>query len=254
MRRLCVFLLTLLCSMAAFGQKQVGIETSDLDRKADPCTDFFEYSNGAWRTNNPIPSTMDRWSRRWEAGETNKEQLRVILDEASAKKNQPKGSVDQLIGDYYGACMDEARVNQAGVSPLKPMLAEIDAMKTPADVQRMIIRLQGVGIQVPFGLNSAPDNHNPSQVLADVQAGGLGLPDRDYYFKTEPRFKEAREQYLDHVTKMFKLAGYSDEASSKPPPRSCNLRLVWRVRPWTMWPGAIRSPPTTRPPLQSCRR
>jgi len=215
MRRFCVLLLTLLCSAAAFGQKQVGIETSDLDRKADPCTDFFEYSNGAWRTNNPIPSTMDRWSRRWAAGESNKDQLRVILDEASAKRDQPKGSVGQLIGDYYSACMDESRVNQAGAKPIKPMLAEIDAMKDQADLQRMIIRLQNLGIQVPFGLNSAPDNHNPTQVIANVQASGLGLPDRDYYFKTEPRFKEARDQYMVHLTNMFKLAGYSDAAAAK---------------------------------------
>jgi putative endopeptidase len=215
MRRFCVLLLTLVCSVAAFGQKQVGIETSDLDRKADPCTDFFEYSNGAWRANNPIPSTMDRWSRRWAAGESNKDQLRVILDEASAKKDQPKGSVGQLIGDYYGACMDDSRVNQAGAKPIKPMLAEIDAMKDQADLQRMIIRLQTLGIQVPFALNSAPDNHNPTQVIANVQASGLGLPDRDYYFKTEPRFKEARDQYMVHLTNMFKLAGYSDAAAAK---------------------------------------
>jgi len=215
MRRFLVLLLTLLCSAAAFAQAQAGIEVSDLDRKADPCTDFYEYSNGAWRANNPIPSTMDRWSRRWAAGETNKDQLRVILDEASAKKNQPKGSVDQLIGDYYGACMDESRVNQAGATPVKPMLAEIAAMKNQADLQKMIIRLQSYGFQVPFGVNAAPDNHDPTHVIANVQASGLGLPDRDYYFKDEPRFKQAREQYLVHVANMFKLAGYDQAAATK---------------------------------------
>ncbi|MDR3747914.1 MAG: M13 family metallopeptidase [Acidobacteriota bacterium] len=214
MRRFLVFLVTL-CSAAAFGQAQAGIEVADLDRKADPCTDFYEYSNGAWRANNPIPSTMDRWSRRWAAGEANKDQLRVILDEASAKKNQPKGSVHQLIGDYYGACMDVARVDQAGATPVKPTLAEIDAINSQADLQKMIIRLQNYGFQVPFGVNAAPDNHNPAQVIANVQASGLGLPDRDYYFKEEPRFKQAREQYLVHVANMFKLAGYSDAAATK---------------------------------------
>src|ERR1700690_3529234 len=213
MRRFCVLLLTLLCSAAAFGQKQVGIETSDLDRKADPCTDFFEYSNGAWRTNNPIPSTMDRWSRRWAAGESNKDQLRVILEEASTKRDLPKGSVDQLIGDYYAACMDESRVNQAGAMPIKPMLADIAAIKDQASLQRMLLRFADLGIQIPFGVNAASDNHNPSQVIANVQAGGLGLPDRDYYLKTEERFKEARAKYLVHVANMFQLAGYSETAS-----------------------------------------
>jgi putative endopeptidase len=215
MRRILISFLTLLCATIAIGQTQAGIEVSDLDRKADPCTDFYEYSNGAWRASNPIPSTMDRWSRRWAAGEANKDQLRVILDEASSKKDLPKGSVDQLIGDYYGACMNEARVNQAGVDPVKPMLAEIDAMKTQADLQTMIIDLQNYGFQVPFAFNASPDNHNPALVIADVGASGLGLPDRDYYFKDEPRFKQARELYLVHVANMFKLAGYSNEAAAK---------------------------------------
>jgi endothelin-converting enzyme/putative endopeptidase len=214
-RFLRLFLLLVFCSSAGFGQAQVGIEITDLDRTADPCKDFYQFSNGAWRAANPIPATMDRWSRRWAAGETNKDELRVILEEASAKKDQPKGSVDQLIGDYYGACMDESKVNQAGATPITPLLADISAIKDQAGLLKMIIRLQDLGIQVPFALNAAPDNYNPAQVIADVQASGLGLPDRDYYFKTEPRFKEAREQYLVHVANMFKLAGYSDAAAAK---------------------------------------
>ncbi len=210
------FLLFLFCSLPAFAQQAlVGIQTADLDRSANPCSDFYQFSNGAWRAANPIPATMDRWSRRWAAGESNKDQLRVILEEASAKHDLPKGSVDQLIGDYYAACMDESRVNQAGATPIKPMLAEIDAIKDQASLQQMIIRFGDLGIQVPFVLSAASDNHNPSQVIADVQAGGLGLPDRDYYLKTEERFKEARAQYLVHVANMFQLAGYSQEASHK---------------------------------------
>ncbi len=210
------FLLFLFCSVPAFAQQAlVGIQTADLDRSASPCTDFYQFSNGAWRAANPIPATMDRWSRRWAAGESNKDQLRVILEEASAKHDLPKGSVDQLIGDYYAACMDETRVNQAGATPIKPMLAEIDAIKDQASLQQMIIRFGDLGIQVPFVLSAASDNHNPSQVIADVQGGGLGLPDRDYYLKTEERFKEARTQYLVHVANMFQLAGYSEEASHK---------------------------------------
>ncbi len=211
-----LFLLVILCSSTTFAQQTlVGIETSDLDRSANPCTDFYQFSNGAWRTANPIPATMDRWSRRWAAGESNKDQLRVILDAASAKHDQPKGSVDQLIGDYYGACMDESRVNQAGATPIKPLLADIDAIKDQASLQRMLLRFADLGVQAPFGVNAASDNHDPSQVIADVQAAGLGLPDRDYYLKTEERFKEARAQYLVHVAKMFQLAGYSEADSKK---------------------------------------
>src|SRR6516162_985291 len=119
---LCVFL----SCIPAFGADVVGIQVSDMDRKADPCTDFFEYSNGAWRANNPIPASMDRWSRRWQAGEANKEKVRIILEEAAAKTEQPKGSITQLTGDFYAACMDMATINKLGIKPLQPSLAEVD--------------------------------------------------------------------------------------------------------------------------------
>jgi len=186
-----------------------GIELSDLDRSVSPCTDFYEFSNGAWRASNPIPASMSRWSRRWKAGEDAKGQLRSILDETSAKKDWPKGSVDQLVGDYYAACMDTSARNAAGVKPLAPYFAEIDAMKTTADVGRMIEKLHGLGIPVPFGVTAGSDNHNPNDVIAQIYASGLGLPDRDYYVKTEQRFVDARVKYLEHVEKMLVLAGWS---------------------------------------------
>jgi len=190
-----------------------GIELSDMDRSVDACTDFFEFSNGAWRQANPIPASMVRWSRRWQAGENSKEQLKGILDEAAAVKNAPKGSVEQLIGDFYGACMNEEQRNRLGAKPLEPILAEIDAIKTAADVQRMIARFQAMAIPVPFALVSGSDNHNPTDVIAQIYAAGLGLPDRDYYVKQEPRFQEAREKYLVHVASLFRLAGYSEAAA-----------------------------------------
>jgi endothelin-converting enzyme/putative endopeptidase len=101
-----------------------GIEAGDLDRSFDPCVDFFGYANGSWRAQNPVPPSMLRWSRRWAAGESAKEGLKTILDEVSARTDWPKGSVEQLIGDYYGACMDEKRIDQLGLDPLKPMLKQ----------------------------------------------------------------------------------------------------------------------------------
>src|ERR1035441_8269514 len=139
MRLIRLFLLVTLCSIAAFAQQApVGIQTADLDRSANPCNDFYQFSNGAWRAANPIPATMDRWSRRWAAGESNKDQLKVILEEASTKHDLPKGSVDQLIGDYYAACMAKARGTRAGAPPIKPMLADIAAIKARASLQRML--------------------------------------------------------------------------------------------------------------------
>jgi putative endopeptidase len=187
-----------------------GIETADIDRAADPCTDFYEFANGSWRAQNPIPPSMSRWSRRWAAGEASKDRLKLILDEAAALKDPPRGSIEQLIGDFYGACMDEARANSLGVKPLAPLLAEIDGMKNAADVRAMIGRLHEISVRVPFVLVGGSDNHNPNDVIAQIYAGGLGMPDRDYYVKPEQRFKEAREKYVAHVAAIFRLAGQSD--------------------------------------------
>ncbi|HEX3760229.1 MAG TPA: M13 family metallopeptidase [Kofleriaceae bacterium] len=195
------------------GAAQHGIYVEDLDRSADPCTDFFAFSNGTWRKQNPIPASMTRWSRRWKAGEEAKDRLKDILDEVSAKRDWPRASVEQLIGDFYGGCMDQARVDARGAEPIKPLLAEIDRLREPADLGRMIARLHGVAIFVPFGMFGNSDLHTPSNVVAWAAAGGLGLPDRDYYVKQEPRFVEAREKYLAHVAAMFKLAGRDDGAA-----------------------------------------
>ncbi|HZV23057.1 MAG TPA: M13 family metallopeptidase [Luteimonas sp.] len=192
-----------------------GIIPDDIDRNANACTDFFQYANGTWRKEHPIPDYMDRWSRRWESGEVNKEHVRDILTEVSAKHDWPQGSAQQLSGDYYAACMDDTAVDKAGLAPVKPWLDEVDAIKSRGDIQRTIRHLQDVGVAVPFALGSMQDPHEPTRVIAGIGASGLGLPDRDYYLKPEPRFVEARARYLEHVAKMLTLAGARpDEAKA----------------------------------------
>jgi putative endopeptidase len=188
-------------------QQQHGVQLADVDRSANPCTDFFQFANGSWRKANPIPASMTRWSRRWQAGEQNKERLRDILEEVSRRTDWPRGSVEQIVGDDYASCMDEGRADALGIQPLQPMLAQLDAMKTPGDLQKAIRRLQDVLVTAPFAFGAQPDQHEPSRTVADIGASGLGLPDRDYYLKPEPRFADAREKYLAHVQRMFELAG-----------------------------------------------
>ena len=89
--------------------QQHGVQLSDIDRGANACTDFFQFANGAWRKANPIPASMQRWSRRWQAGENNKERLRDVLEEISRRSDWPRGSVEQIVGDDYASCVDEAR-------------------------------------------------------------------------------------------------------------------------------------------------
>ncbi len=214
--RYCGVLLLATVTIPSFAQngQPRGIYVGDLDRTASACTDFFQYSNGTWRKQNPIPSYMDRWSRRWKAGEDAKDQLKTILDDVSSRTDWKRGTVGQLVGDYYGACMDEKKVDQLGFTPAMPLLKEIDAINSQPDVQAVILKLQELGIFAPFGTISSPDNHNPSFTITDLMASGLGLPDRDYYLKPEERFKDAREKYRVHVANIFKLIGY-DEGAAK---------------------------------------
>ncbi|GFE90286.1 M13 family metallopeptidase [Steroidobacter agaridevorans] len=192
---------------AAEGGPQ-GVQLGDIDRKAEPCNDFFAYANGAWRAQNPIPASMPRWSRRWAAGEANKDRLKIILEAAAATKAQ-QGSIDQLTGDFYASCMDEARIDRLGIEPLKPQLTEIASIRDNAGVQREIQRLHAMNVSMPFNVYGWSDDRNPNDVIVQIDASGLGLPDRDYYFKKEPRFEEARAKYLEHVQKMFELAGHT---------------------------------------------
>ncbi|MET0532878.1 MAG: M13 family metallopeptidase [Steroidobacter sp.] len=190
-----------------------GVEVGDIDRKVEPCDDFFDYANGAWRTQNPIPASMPRWSRRWAAGEANKEQLKVILDAAASAKST-RGSIDQLTGDFYASCMDEARIERAGIEPLKPQLARIAALKNNVELQRELQQLHLIGVAVPFDVSGESDDRNPNDVIVQIYAAGLSLPDRDYYLKPEARFDEARAKYLEHVRTMFELAGYEKSAAN----------------------------------------
>lgn len=187
-----------------------GIETSDLNRKIAPCTDFYEFANGTWRAENPIPASLPRWSRRIAAQAANKLQVQHILDEISQKKDWPAGSVEQLLGDHYASCMDEAGIDAAGLTPLAPLLVEIDHVQDREGVQRIVRRLHDLAISVPFGITGAADYHEPSNFLLNVVASTLGMPDRDDYVKDEPNFVDAREKYQAHVASILKLGGLPD--------------------------------------------
>jgi endothelin-converting enzyme/putative endopeptidase len=208
LQHLTLFCLLIGLAVPGFSQQgQKGIEAGDIDRNADPCEDFFEFSNGTWRAQHPIPASMDRWSRRWEAGETNKDQLRVILDDVSSRTGQAKGSPGQLTGDFYAACTDQKAIDEAGITPLQPLLHRVDSIRDIAGIESVIIELQVDGLAVPFTFSGTSDLHNPQEVVADIGASGLGLPDRDYYVKPDKRFADARAGYVEHVTKIFRLAG-----------------------------------------------
>src|SRR5438309_6354675 len=142
-----------------------GVYTGDINKSVDPCTNFFDYANGAWRQQNPIPATMVRWSRRWESGETNKDVLHGILEETATQSTKAKpASTDQLVGDYYGACMDEKAIEEQGIRPIRADLDLIKSMKSRADLQKVMTHLNEEALFTPFALGSNPHAHEPDNV------------------------------------------------------------------------------------------
>ena len=209
MRLIATALVALTLSSSAQQASLHGIEPGDIDRSAQPCDDFYQFSNGTWRATHPIPASMGKWSRRWEAGERNKDRLRLILDEVSAKPGQPAGSSAQLTGDFYAACTDTSAIDATGLRPLQPLLEQINSIHDAASLQTAIAALQAVNLPVPFHISSAANVHDPQRNLAEIDAAGLGLPDRDYYLKPEPRFVQARAEYVTFIDRLMTLAGDS---------------------------------------------
>ncbi len=184
------------------------LEPAFLDRSADPCVDFYRYACGNWSKVNPIPPDQPRWDVYGKLQNDNRRYLWGILEEVS-KPSPNRTPNEQKIGDYFAACMDEAAVEKAGASPLAPRLGEIAALKSVAGLAPLVARLhlETTGDGTLFGFGSAQDYADSSRVIAFASDGGLGLPDRDYYIKTDAKSVETRARYLAHVARMLTLLG-----------------------------------------------
>src|ERR1700686_838339 len=179
-----------------------------LDKNIDPCNDFYAYACSKWLVRNPIPADRSSWGRFNELQQRGEYIVREILEKASAVR--PDRSADeQKIGDYYASCMDESAVEKAGAKPLDPDFKSIAAIKSKDDLPREIVRLHREGNGALFHFDSDADFKNASQIIAQVDQGGMGMPDRDYYFKDDPKSVELRNKYVEHVARMFVLLGDS---------------------------------------------
>jgi putative endopeptidase len=184
------------------------LDVPSMDRSVDPCTDFFAYSCGGWIRRNPIPPDQSQWNVYGKLYDENQRFLWGLLRQA-ASGSATRSVEEQKIGDYFAACMDEQAAERAGTRPLQEELQAIDDMRSVSDLARLLGRLHLTldSAEMLFGSGADQDRKDSTRVILYIAAGGLGLPDRDYYLAADDRSKEIREKYAAHLRTMFGLLG-----------------------------------------------
>ena len=187
------------------------IDATAIDHAVSPCQNFYRFACGNWISKNLIPPDRGRWTRFDSLGDLNLDRLRGILETAAAGSDP----ATRKIGDFYASCMDEAGVEAKGLAPLAPELARIDALTGAAGLPALLAHEHQMGVRAFFAFRSTQDNADATQVIADVDQGGLGLPDRDYYLRTDEVSVELRNAYRRHVANMLKLLGQEPAAAER---------------------------------------
>jgi endothelin-converting enzyme/putative endopeptidase len=192
------------------------LDVTAMDRTVDPCVDFFKYSCAGWNKKNPIPPDQARWDVYGKLSDDNAQYLWGLL-EAAAKPAPARDAATQKIGDYFASCMDEPAIEKAGAAPLKADLDAIAALPSKDALAALLGRLHLATdtAGMLFGFGSEQDFKNSSQVIGFATAGGLGLPDRDYYTKDDAKSQETRKRYAEHVAKILSLLGQPEAAATK---------------------------------------
>jgi putative endopeptidase len=205
---------TFLSSFLAAQRQTKPLDPANLDTTCSPCKNFFQYANGGWLKRTEIPGDQPRWGSFNELQEHNYAALKDVLTQAAASASSTGDTNIRKLGTFYGTCMDSSAVEAAGLRPLERDLNTIAAIRTRSGVEEAIARFHRLGIPAAFVFRSTPDAKKSARTIAEVYQGGLGLPDRDYYLKTDSASEKIRQQYRDHVATMLRLSGLN-RASAK---------------------------------------
>jgi putative endopeptidase len=184
-----------------------GLDAAGFDKNVRPQDDPYQYVNGGWLARTQIPPDRGAYGGFYEAIDRTQERLKAILESSARSSDRAAGSDHQKLGDFFTAYMDEARANQMGRTPLEPELARIDGLKSNADLARHIGRMVMLNMTTPVTGFVDGDAKDPNNSVLYVFQSGLGLPDRDYYVKADPKLKEYRAKYLAYITRMLTLIG-----------------------------------------------
>ncbi len=201
--------------MAADDSAAHGFDAADLDRTCKPCDDFYQFAVGGWLKANPIPPEYPEWGSFITLSERNLQALHGILEAAAANTSAAPGSNEQKVGDFYASCMNTKEIDAQGLKPIAAELASIDAIHDAAGLLTAGARLQTEGVDVLFNFGSNQDFKDSSKVIGEADQGGLGLPDRDYYTRDNDESKKLRQQYVEHVAKLFALMGEQEKSAAE---------------------------------------
>ncbi|HCC56054.1 MAG TPA: M13 family peptidase [Solibacterales bacterium] len=200
------YLLLLLATPTLFAQ--TGIDVKAMDASVKPCDDFYQYACGNWRKSNPIPADQSRWSRFNQLYEQNRVVLRQIAEKLANPANQHTPN-EKKVGEFYAACMDTKAIEAKGLGAIQPDLDLIAKLTDKKQLAGLVAELHMQGVPALFRFSAEQDAKDATQVIASVGQGGLSLPDRDYYTRTDPKSVETREKYEAHLRRMFELLGHS---------------------------------------------
>lgn len=187
-----------------------GFDQTSIDPSANPCGDFYKYACGKFAANHPIPLDQSEVDAFYQLYNVNVQALRGLIEKAAAG-GASRSVGDQKIGDFYQSCMDTDHIDQKGLAPIQPILDEINALKDKKHLTPVVGRLQRVNVNAFFGYGEQQDFKDATQQIASVSQGGLGMPEKDYYLRTDAKSVETRNAYVVHVAKMFELSGESAE-------------------------------------------
>ncbi len=191
-------------------------DSINMNLSAKPGNDFYEYVNGGWTKNHPVPPDKPSYSEIRIVSDETDEQVRTLVEGAANNTTAERGSIEQKIGEFYRIGLDNATINSQGISPLKEELAKIDNISTISDVQNVSAHLLSYYIIDPFfAFYADADPKNSKMMMATLFQSGLGLPDRDYYLRQDNDSIKTMKEYLEHVTRMFILLGDTPEVASR---------------------------------------
>ncbi|MES2774348.1 MAG: M13 family metallopeptidase [Bacteroidota bacterium] len=190
------------------------LDAANMDTTVKPGDNFWLYANGAWNKSATIAGTESSVGSFTDLRKANRDAMRTLCEDA-AKAGAAKGSVEQQVGDLYASGMDSAKIEQLGYTPVKPYLEQVNGLQDSKQMMKWIAdqRSQGNGYLYNFGVN--PDDKNASMMICAFYQGGLGLPDRDYYFKTDERSADIRAKYAAYITSLFSLTGDDSATAAK---------------------------------------